>query len=57
MGQSKWVRAREEGRKIGDTQGAVTNHPGVGKVDEASLNNVMKPLITAPGSPGDLQPP
>ena len=53
MGQSKWVRAREEGRKIGDTQGPVTNHPGEGEVDEASLNNVMKPLITAPGSPGD----
>lgn len=55
-GQSKWMRAREERRKMGDIQGAVTNHLEGGEADEASLNSVMKPLITAPGSPGDLQP-
>ena len=52
MGQSKWVRAREEGRKMDGTQGAVSNHIEVGKADKASLNNAMKPLITVPGSPG-----
>lgn len=41
---------------MGDIQGAVTNHLEGGEADEASLNSVMKPLITAPGSPGDLQP-
>ena len=45
MSQSKWMRAREEVRKRGDTQEAVTSHLAGGS-SEAFFNNAMKPLIT-----------